>query len=68
MFFCVFKVSMYNLADYHNQTPSIHFNGVLLNVNIRLDHKINELMSCVHGPNIRFKNKDCGCRNPTTSN
>ena len=32
------------------------------------NHNITKLMSCVHGPNNRFKNQDSGCRNPTASN
>ena len=30
-------------------------------------HNITELMSCVHGPNNKLKNKDFGCFNPIAS-
>lgn len=40
----------------------------LYRVFITFIHKSVQLMSCVHEPSIRFKNKDYGCRNPTTSN
>jgi len=29
------------------------------------DHKITQLMSCVHGPSSIFENKDSGWGNPT---